>query len=119
MGRDQVINLRTENPIVCQQWIHFLSLERKNHQKSIRTGLETLVETTMGGGRRSAAISGPPPSEFDQSSMADDKPSSLTKNAVKRFKRHRTSRAKVDRKKVNVIDPDEAADIEEANAGDP
>jgi len=113
----QVINLRTENPIVCQQWIHFLSVERRNHQKSIRTGLESLVENTMrGSGRRSAAVSGPPPSSFDGN--GNDK-SSLTKNAVKRFKRHRTSRAKVDRKKVNVIDPDEAEEIEEANAGDP
>merc|ERR1711933_576871 len=31
--RDQILNLRTENQIVCQQWIHFLSLERKKHRK--------------------------------------------------------------------------------------
>lgn len=76
----------------------------------------------MGGGRRSAAISGPPPSEFDRSTIDENnKPSSMTKNPVKRFKRGRTSRTEMHPQKVDVIDPDEAEDIEEANAsaGDP
>jgi len=120
--RDGVLNLRTANPIVCRQWIHFLSLELKNHQKSIRTGLESLAQTEwaaaahsngVGGGRRSAAVSGPPPHSAD--SAGHDK-GSLTKKVVKRFKRNSTTRPP---RKVDLIDPDEAEEIEAANAGDP
>eukprot|EP00485_Elphidium_margaritaceum_P006733 CAMPEP_0202695746 /NCGR_PEP_ID=MMETSP1385-20130828/9262_1 /ASSEMBLY_ACC=CAM_ASM_000861 /TAXON_ID=933848 /ORGANISM="Elphidium margaritaceum" /LENGTH=493 /DNA_ID=CAMNT_0049351823 /DNA_START=78 /DNA_END=1559 /DNA_ORIENTATION=- len=44
---DETLNLRADNPRVCQQWIHFLSAQRKQHTKSIRNGLQSLTEQTV------------------------------------------------------------------------
>lgn len=35
--KDKSVNLRTENDVVCKQWIHFISQQRKKHKQSIRT----------------------------------------------------------------------------------
>merc|ERR1712176_943650 len=89
--RDQILNLRTENQIVCQQWIHFLSLERKKHRKSIRNGLESLesLESTSTK-RRSHATTTP---KKQNNNTLDSKQNQNIKAPVRRFKRQRTSRA--------------------------
>eukprot|EP01083_Nonionella_stella_P071587 192380_1 len=40
--KHKTLNLRTENQTKCQQWVHFLSCERKKHRKSIRTNLKSI-----------------------------------------------------------------------------
>merc|ERR1712176_706607 len=100
--RDQILNLRTENQIVCQQWIHFLSLERKKHRKSIRNGLESLesLESTSTK-RRSHATTTP---KKQNNNTIDSKQNQNIKAPVRRFKRQRTSRA--DKKEDNNINHD-------------
>jgi len=112
--KTQTLNLRCENEIVCKQWIHFLSLERKKHRQSVRAGLDSLESTShrRSTKRRSAAVAPPKPGKPDEAkkAKASTLQSKTKTSAVKRFKRQRTSRSVDDRKKVNVEDPDEDDD---------
>jgi len=109
--KDQTLNLRTENQIVCQQWIHFLSLERKKHRKSIRTGLESLESANIIQ-RRSAVSTVLPDSHLNSNHNAKPRQHRDSNSSVRRYKRQRTSRA-VDRKRSLHLNDEEDDDEED------
>jgi len=112
--KDKTIHLRTENEVVCKQWIHFVTQQRKKHKQSIRTGLELIESGTMRSGRfRSKGTM-----EYNQ---YEEAPKTVNKNkekgktskvaSVKRFRRHRTSRSEIEREEVSVYsDGDEESE---------
>eukprot|EP00485_Elphidium_margaritaceum_P000081 CAMPEP_0202691622 /NCGR_PEP_ID=MMETSP1385-20130828/6286_1 /ASSEMBLY_ACC=CAM_ASM_000861 /TAXON_ID=933848 /ORGANISM="Elphidium margaritaceum" /LENGTH=769 /DNA_ID=CAMNT_0049347055 /DNA_START=32 /DNA_END=2338 /DNA_ORIENTATION=- len=104
--RDQTLNLRTESPVECQQWIHFLTLERKNHRKSIRTTLQSLESANMIKRRSNAVAPTQPP---QQSRNSHQKSVTVDSKSIQRFKRNRTAR---------FDDEDDEEDVDEDGDGD-
>merc|ERR1712228_367501 len=104
--KNKTVNLRTENDVVCKQWIHFISQQRKQHKKSIRTGLEDVYSSRF---RSKGTI------EYEPSLSVSTKHKSIKKASVNRFKRRKTSRSELQREAVSIhSDKDPEIDADDA-----
>merc|ERR1712154_576994 len=90
--KDKILNLRTvgsENAELCSLWLNHLSNERKNHRKSIRTGLEVLEF-------RKALKNDAKNGNNDDENGKDEQRLRTQSDAKGRFKREKTERKKDD-----------------------